>query len=93
MENCDVQMYKEGKLGDGGLGGGCKACQRPYCNSGHQGEKGKQWEKALRLLQRMTCRALALNEISNNAGISACDKGKRWEGSPATAAADDLQGA
>ena len=34
---------------------------------------------SLRLLQQMTCRALTPNEISCNAAISACEKGKQWE--------------
>ena len=45
------------------------------------------------MLQQMTCRALSPDEISYNAAISACEKGKQWEGSPAIAAADDFQGA
>ena len=49
--------------------------------------------EALRLLQQMTCRTLTDDEISCSAAISGCEKGTQWEGSPAIAAADDLQGA
>ena len=42
-------------------------------------EKGSQWEKALGLLQDMTCRGIKPDVISYSAAISACEKGSQWE--------------
>ena len=42
-------------------------------------EKGKHWEEALRLLQKMLHRSLTPGAVSHNAAISACEKGRHWE--------------
>ena len=42
-------------------------------------EKGKHWEEALRLLQKMLHRSLTLSVVSRSAVISACEKCKHWE--------------
>ena len=39
-------------------------------------EKGKHWEGALGLLQKMLHRSLTRNVVSHNAAVSACEKDK-----------------
>ena len=41
--------------------------------------KGKQWEKALALLEEMPSKWLTPDVISLSAAISACGEGKQWE--------------
>ena len=40
-------------------------------------DKGKQWGRALGLLQEMVCQLLMPDVLSWNAAISACERGKQ----------------
>ena len=52
--------------------------------------RGGDWWRALTLFRQMLSLSQKPDVVCYNAVISACEKCKPWEGSPAIAAADDL---